>query len=115
LDPQGEDLPNFRECDIEAQLMAEANIGSSGSNTNNSVTNNPNSHELEYSNDDMSLGDSLFQCVTQDPHPALENDDFTQAVRHGYMSDKLFTLVLDKPVDHANFSKHDGLIQTINP
>jgi hypothetical protein len=24
-------------------------------------------------------------------------------VRHGYMSDKLFMLVLDKPVDHTNW------------
>jgi hypothetical protein len=132
LDPQGEDLPNFRyheiatrvieiwalcenehrrskrlweraeEHDIEAQLMAEADVGSSGSNTNNPVTNGPNPNELEYSNDNMSLGDSLFQHVTQDPHPTLKDDNFIQVVRHGYMSDKLFMLVLDKPVDHTN-------------
>jgi hypothetical protein len=137
IDPEGDDLPGPRlcelteqvielraihagerrqsqciqertkECDLEAQIMVDAytrdnNIPSAGQ-----VPDQPNNN--------MTLGDSLFQQLPNRKPTNLDDNSFLRAVQRGYADDKLFSLIKEKPQDYRGFSINEGLIYTSNP
>lgn len=63
----------------------------------------------------MTLGDLLFQWLSTQKATNLEDKSFLQVVQNGYVDDKLFSLIKDKPDDYKSFSMSKELIFTTNP
>src|SRR4030095_5826042 len=90
------------ERDMEAQLMAEANIQHP----------DPSEHAQESSPDDdhISLGEALFARAGEQPPPTKDDDEFQQEIIDNYPRDKLFVMILEKPEDYSTFTIVDKVI-----
>jgi hypothetical protein len=64
--------------------------------------------------EDISLGDAIFQCHEEKAPATMADDTFIYALRNEYTGDKLFWVVLENPEDYREFSAQDGIIQTKN-
>jgi hypothetical protein len=95
------------ERDLEAQIMVDAYTGDNNIPSAGQVPDQPN--------DNMMLGDSLFQQLPNRKPTNLEDNYFLRAVQRGYADDKLFSLIKEKPQDYRGFSVNEGLIYMSNP
>jgi hypothetical protein len=137
IDPEGDDLPGPRLCelmeqvielctihagehrqsqciqerteerDLEAQIMVDAYTGDNNIPSAGQVLDQPN--------DNMMLGDLLFQQLPNHKPTNLDDNSFLRAVQWGYADDKLFSLIKEKPQNYRGFSINEGLIYTSNP
>jgi hypothetical protein len=89
---------------IEAQVLAEANTKEPYVPTNASGPTVNDDHETITIDEDVTLEDTLFQCYAGEAPTVLEDDGFIRNIKTGYLEDKLFMLILEKPQDYTGFS-----------
>jgi hypothetical protein len=100
---------------IEAQIMAEANMGGSSSPPTADRQSEHSDREVITLDDNTSLEDALFQKQGGKKPAALDNNTFVQTIKDYYQKDKLFMLILEKPKEYTNFSIREDIIRTTNP
>ena len=69
--------------------MEESNIGDHMTPERNPINEPPN--------ENVTLGDSLFQHYPDQKPENLEDNSFLQAIKTGYTNDKFFKLIKEKP------------------
>ena len=109
----------LQECqeswDLEARLMEEANqqLMDGASNAAATPSSSTKSMPATYG-DDLTLGESLFEWMSNVAPETWGGDNFIQWIKNGYPVDKLFTLIMDKPDDYKGFTLKDNVIQHNN-
>ena len=59
---------------------------------------------------EMTLTDMIFEKLNNHKPEKLDDDKFIQCIRDGYVSDKLLSLIAQKPQDYQSFTLKDNLI-----
>ena len=65
--------------------------------------------------EDISLGDALFNRASKTTPATWEDDEFLTKIKAGYAMDKLVTLILEKPTDYRGFKVDNHLMWHTNP
>jgi hypothetical protein len=65
--------------------------------------------------EDTSQEDALFQRREGEQPSTLNDDGLTWMIKDGYLKDKLFKLILDRPKDYNAFYIWEEIIWTVNP
>jgi hypothetical protein len=137
IDPMGEDLPiprfqeitektieiregelrrswhlqeRLEERDIEARIMAEANSRETSVHNETTERTQQDDRGAITLDEDISLGDAIFQCHEGKAPATMADDMFIYVLRNEYTGDKLFQVVLENPEDYREFSAQDGII-----
>jgi hypothetical protein len=132
IDPEGDDLPGPRFQEIISQMVKLQAIQASERRQSQCIQDCINDRNLEAllmgkpdigdhvipdpepssesPNENATLGDSLFQCESDEKPEDLEDNHFLQAIKTGYANDEFFKLIKEKPREYNSFSLREGLI-----
>jgi hypothetical protein len=90
--------------------MAKANSRETSRHNDMSEHTQQDDHDMITPDDDVSLGDTIFQRHEEEVPAMLTDNTFLHTLKNEYTGDKLFQVVLESPEDYREFLVQNVII-----